>query len=114
MAGPAARGRPPADAPRPVTRAASPPICAACLRQHIRLPRFVRAERRQALVERYAYDDPVTRLYAEQLFDHLTLGAKVFEAAQSQLHRPPPVPRTWTAEELDTISRSVVRGAFGL
>lgn len=98
----------------PVSRRASPAICAACLRQHVRLASTVRAARRQALVDRFAYEDPVTRLYVEQLFDHLTLGAKVFEGSDPQVHLPPPTPRAWTAEELDTTARTVVRTAFGL
>lgn len=95
-------------------RRPSPSICAGCLRQHIRLGRGLRAERRQALVDKHAYDDPVVRLYVEQLFDHLTIGVKVFDASVSQRHKAPPIPRVWTAEELATCDRSVVGAAFGL
>ena len=97
-----------------MTRGPSPAICAGCLRQHVRLERGTRAQRRQALVDKYAYDDPVVRMYVEQLFDHLTIGAKVFSPADPQRHRPPPVPHVWTSEELASTDRSVVRAAFGI
>jgi len=53
-------------------------------------------------------------MYVEQLFDHLTIGAKVFSPADPQRHRPPPVPHVWTSEELASTDRSVVRAAFGI
>lgn len=96
------------------TRRPSPPICAGCLRQHVRLERDVRADRRQKLVDQHAYDDPIVRLYVEQLFDHLTIGVKVFAPTDPQRHKAPPIPRIWTAEELAATDRSVVRAAFGV
>jgi hypothetical protein len=67
---------------------------------------------RRAKVVKLVEDlDPVTRLYCEQLFDHLTLGSKEWPGGDpDQLHRVPPVPRAWTAEELAQADRTVMEG----
>jgi len=95
-------------------RAASPPICASCLRQHLRLPSPERARRRALLVTSVEWEDPPTRRYAEQLFDHLTLAAKVWEPGESQIHPYPELPEGWTGARLRTLDRHVVRVAFAI
>lgn len=96
-------------------RAASPQICCGCYRLHIRLPSEERLTRQHALVTAVEWSEPDVRLYVSRLFDHLTLGRKVFDPVESdQLHPTPPVPRTWTAEELHGVDILVVRHAFGI
>jgi hypothetical protein len=97
------------------TRRASPQICRSCFRLHVRLRSQDRADRREQLAQAIAWEDPVTRLHAMQLFDHLTIGSKVFDRHEAdQLHPSPPPPRTWTAEELAIRDEAVICHAFGL
>jgi hypothetical protein len=75
----------------------------------------MRLARRSSALQRVEWEDPVTRLYVEQLFDHLTLGSKTESPhREGQLHPAPPVPRAWTAEELALRDRLVVFAAFAV
>ena len=99
-------------------RRPSPPVCATCVRPHIRIPAAVRAHRRSELAEYLALVGDAIGTYALRLFDHLTLGNKVGGSvpkswADRQAHPFPVLPEGLTAFQLYVIDRQVVLAAFG-
>lgn len=96
----------------------SPPVCATCVRPHVRIPAAVRAVRRKAVMEYVALVGADVGAYALGLFDHLTLGTKVGGPvarswADRQAHPFPAFPEGLTAFQLYYIDRMVVLAAFG-
>jgi hypothetical protein len=87
-------------------------VCVGCFRPHVRLSSSERTAKRRQLRVLTAEMALAHRDYAEELFDHITIGRKVFDRKEEQLHPQPSIPLGWTAEELDSVACLTLATAF--